>query len=378
MKKHRTNKSVVIVAAMLITVVLYMVFGTKSLALENHTVNPSINTTADEVVIEIDEAAQIAKTEAAIESTKVDTSADFEETVIVAKPANNVANSTKKTDQKLNSNVETETENKNETVVEPEITRHTHSYSKTATEATCVTAGYATYVCECGDTYVDDRVNALGHDYKSVVTAPAIGSNGYTTHICKTCGDEYIDSYTDALIPEVESTPMEPVHKHEYVAVWTIKSNCTTEGYTIYECDCGDSYNSDYVAKTEHNYKHTVIAPTTEIGGYTLHVCFGCGDSYKDSYTDKVVPEIIPDETDPVAPTDPDVNGPVESAPAEDENNNDHQDDNHDVYHCDCSDGHLHEEVVVGCYTYVYCEYVTSPFKSEDGFTVYYPYDFYF
>ena len=39
---------------------------------------------------------------------------------------------------------------------------------------------------------------------------------------------------------------------------------------------------------------------------------------------------------------------------------------------------HRHIEEVRGDITYVYCEHVDSPYKSEDGKIFYYPYEFYF
>ena len=42
------------------------------------------------------------------------------------------------------------------------------------------------------------------------------------------------------------------------------------------------------IAKTSHNYKTTVVAPTCTEKGYTLHKCADCSDEYKDTYTDAV------------------------------------------------------------------------------------------
>ena len=35
----------------------------------------------------------------------------------------------------------------------------------------------------------------------------------------------------------------------------------------------------------QHVYSDVVVAPTCTLKGYTEHICDGCGDSYKDSYT---------------------------------------------------------------------------------------------
>ena len=38
-----------------------------------------------------------------------------------------------------------------------------------------------------------------------------------------------------------------------------------------------------------HNYAASVVEPTVDAQGYTLHTCQNCGDSYKDSYVDKLL-----------------------------------------------------------------------------------------
>jgi hypothetical protein len=42
---------------------------------------------------------------------------------------------------------------------------HTHNYNAVVTAPTCEDAGYTTYTCECGDSYVADEVPATGHNY---------------------------------------------------------------------------------------------------------------------------------------------------------------------------------------------------------------------
>ena len=112
--------------------------------------------------------------------------------------------------------------------------------------------------------------------------------------------------------PTPEQTPdaqpeKEPEHTHDYSKKITAPTT-EAEGFTLYVCDgCGDSYKDDFVDKLPeasettppahtHEYKDTVVAPTCENGGYTVHTC-DCGHSYSDketkatghSYTEKVV-----------------------------------------------------------------------------------------
>ena len=47
------------------------------------------------------------------------------------------------------------------------------------------------------------------------------------------------------------------VHNHSYTAK-KIAPTCTAQGYTLHTCDCGDSYKDSYTDKTAHSYKDNV------------------------------------------------------------------------------------------------------------------------
>ncbi len=103
----------------------------------------------------------------------------------------------------------------------------------------------------------------MTHNYTSTVVAPTCTENGYTLYECA-CGDKYRGDTTPAL-------------GHDYV-----ESGDTTTGYT-YTCSrCGDSY-----WEHAHVYKTGVMEPTCTEDGYTLHFC-ECGHSYKDNITPKL------------------------------------------------------------------------------------------
>lgn len=76
-------------------------------------------------------------------------------------------------------------------------------------------------------------------------------------------------------------------HVHAYEAE-TVEASCTEGGYTRYRCACGDNDTGDAVPPLGHDYQVTVIAPTTEAEGYTLHTCGRCGDTYRDQETPKL------------------------------------------------------------------------------------------
>jgi hypothetical protein len=117
-----------------------------------------------------------------------------------------------------------------------------HSYNKVVTPPTCKAQGYTTYTCECGDSYVSDYVGAKTHSYTSVVTRPATHlSEGVRTYTCSICGDPYTEA-----IPKTK--------EHSYTVSKVVAPTCEGKGYTVYVCECGDSYEGDKKAATGHSY----------------------------------------------------------------------------------------------------------------------------
>lgn len=70
-------------------------------------------------------------------------------------------------------------------------------------------------------------------------------------------------------------------------------------GYTIFTCDCGDSYKGNYTDKIPHDYNKTVTAPTCTALGYTVYECKNCNYKYISDYTDKINHSYIADVTEP-------------------------------------------------------------------------------
>ena len=89
--------------------------------------------------------------------------------------------------------------------------------------------------------------------------------------------------------PTNPTKPSTPTHKHSY-STKTVAATCTSGGYTLHTCSCGDSYKDNTTKALGHNYSSKVVAPTSSAKGYTQHTCSRCGDSYKDNYTDPVKP----------------------------------------------------------------------------------------
>ena len=107
------------------------------------------------------------------------------------------------------------------------------------------------------------------HDAKAP-TCTEIGWNEYDT--CSRC-----DYTTKVELPAL---------KHNLVHHDAKAPTCTETGWEEYDT-CS---RCDYTTKVEipapgHDYTEKVVKPTCEKGGYTLHTCKKCNDSYKDHQT---------------------------------------------------------------------------------------------
>ena len=149
--------------------------------------------------------------------------------------------------------------------------------------ATCVAP--AVYYTNCDycyhkgtDTYVDpnngpdpNNHDLVHHDAKAP-TCTEIGWDAYET--CQREGCTY-------------TTKVElPALKHKLVHHDAKAPTCTETGWDEYDT-CS---RCDYTTKVEipaagHDYTEKVVKPTCGKGGYTLHTCKKCNDSYKDHQT---------------------------------------------------------------------------------------------
>ncbi len=117
-----------------------------------------------------------------------------------------------------------------------------------------------------------EQILPTGHEYLPLaVVSPTCTSEGYTLYSCS-CGNSYKDDY----VSMVE-------HSHDHKEI--VSPTCTENGYTLYKCQCGDSYKDDEVSASGHYYEEKIVSPTCVSEGYTLHKCKYCEESYKDNYT---------------------------------------------------------------------------------------------
>ena len=153
--------------------------------------------------------------------------------------------------------------------------------------ATCVAP--AVYYTNCDycyhkgtDTYVDpyngpdpNNHDLVHHDAKAP-TCTEIGWDEYDA-----CQREGCDYTTKVEIPAL---------KHKLVHHDAKAPTCTETGWEEYDT-CS---RCDYTTKVEipapgHDYTEKVVKPTCGKGGYTLHTCKKCNDSYKDHQTKKLL-----------------------------------------------------------------------------------------
>ena len=69
------------------------------------------------------------------------------------------------------------------------VEAHEHSYTAVVTPPTCTAKGYTTHTCSCGDSYVDTYTDALGHAWDSgkVTKQPTATETGIKTYTCTRC-----------------------------------------------------------------------------------------------------------------------------------------------------------------------------------------------
>lgn len=153
---------------------------------------------------------------------------------------------------------------------------HTHVYSDSVVDPTCTDRGYTQHTCACGDSYRDAETAALGHSfgvYKSNGDATCT-SDGTKTAVCDRCASGSTIKDTGSALG------------HQWGSWVTTKEPTTdAEGEqtrTCNRCGASDRQTIDKLpAAHTHEYKKSRVAATCTEGGYTLYTC-ECGDSYRE------------------------------------------------------------------------------------------------
>lgn len=171
-------------------------------------------------------------------------------------------------------------------------TDHEHKYTDTVIPPTCTERGCTVHLCACGDKREDSYTPPLGHSYKDgicvrcgildpnkdiphkhdfipSVTKPTCLSEGFTTYTCS-CGECYTKDYFSAI-------------GHKTQLQNAKAAGCLTGGYTGDEvCTvCGKVFKQGSVifALGHDPQSVRVKAPTCTESGYTGDlICTRCGD----------------------------------------------------------------------------------------------------
>lgn len=171
-------------------------------------------------------------------------------------------------------------------------TDHEHKYTDTVIPPTCTERGCTVHLCACGDKREDSYTPPLGHSYRDgicvrcgildpngdtqhehdfipTVTKPTCLTEGFTTYACS-CGECYTKDYVSAV-----------GHKTQLQNAKT--AGCLTGGYTGDEvCTfCGKVFKQGSVifALGHDPQPARVKAPTCNESGYTGDlICMRCGD----------------------------------------------------------------------------------------------------
>lgn len=171
-------------------------------------------------------------------------------------------------------------------------TDHEHKYTDTVIPPTCTERGCTVHLCACGDKREDSYTPPLGHSYKGgicvrcgildpngdtqhkhdfipTVTKPTCLTEGFTTYTCS-CGECYTKDYVSAV-------------GHKTQLQNAKAAGCLTGGYTGDEvCTvCGKVFKQGSVifALGHDPQPARVKAPTCTESGYTGDlICMRCGD----------------------------------------------------------------------------------------------------
>ncbi len=112
------------------------------------------------------------------------------------------------------------------------------------------------------------------HNYIPTVIEPTCEGAGYTEYTCADCGDCYVSLLV-------------PATGHTEQPIADLAPTCTEDGHTGgVECAaCKTVFTQPTkVDKTGHNYNTSVVEPTCEERGYTVHICVVCEDTYNADY----------------------------------------------------------------------------------------------
>lgn len=182
------------------------------------------------------------------------------------------SSSTTKVSSSTNSGIST-----NKPVSSSEPAEHVHKYVVVEEIIeNCEGNKIVIYECDCGDKYSKEEPSNRDHNYSDwkVVKEPTEKEKGLERRICGVCHFE----------EEREIDVLE--HKHDYHPGKVHSPSCESEGYTEYECACGDKYYDNYTPALNHNYGEwkVEIEPSLTSAGFATRTCLN-DENHKEELT---------------------------------------------------------------------------------------------
>ncbi|MBR5489697.1 MAG: S-layer homology domain-containing protein [Oscillospiraceae bacterium] len=143
-------------------------------------------------------------------------------------------------------------------------------FSESYVAPTCTTAGGVKQTClDCGYSYYSRPEAALGHSYGEYVSDgnATCTADGSKTAECTRCGVK--DTVSD----------VGSAKGHSYTST-TVEASCTTAGYTVHTCHCGDTYTDNNIEAFGHSWDEGSMdkRPVTGVEGEMIYTCHTCGE----------------------------------------------------------------------------------------------------
>ena len=103
------------------------------------------------------------------------------------------------------------------------------------------------------------------HSYEAVVTAPTYTDGGYTTHTCS-CGDSYVDNYTDKVVPAFPEATVTPVENADltFALNFGIKGVSFVDGEIVLDPEV---LTEEYIAAVLETYGRMYVDYRLTISG---------------------------------------------------------------------------------------------------------------
>lgn len=152
-----------------------------------------------------------------------------------------------------------------------------HEYSDEYTvdvEATCTSSGQKSQHCiRCDAKRAVTVIGATGHQNTGVINdvVSTCSKNGYS-------GDTFCYDCNSII---ANGTSTEKASHTESDWITDRISTCTDEGSKHTECtECGEVIKTESIAKLSHEYASVITKPSCDNEGYTTYTCSNCSDSY--------------------------------------------------------------------------------------------------